>query len=172
MVDTTNPNNRGSQHTTQNNNSVSEKMRQLIQKKSVEDWGAEEIITFGSELGKFLKQQEVSTHQIRRFIDELQRIKYSNSLDLNRVKFMKVKLVYAVGRATGKARQGLNELEQCVSCFLNEPFAESRALVRQGFFEHKEGLHPNLRERKWYPPNHFYGGEVQRVHSTNMALFL
>ncbi|WP_206881783.1 DUF4352 domain-containing protein, partial [Alicyclobacillus mali (ex Roth et al. 2021)] len=35
--------------------------------------------------------------------------------------------------------------------FLNEPFAESRALVRQGFFEHKEGLHPNLRERKWYP---------------------
>ena len=70
------------------------------------------------------------------------------------------------------ARVGRCLLFSAAGRFLYEPFAESRALVRQGFFEHKEGLHPNLRERKWYPPNHFYGGEVQRVHSTNMALFL
>ncbi|AEJ42342.1 transposase IS4 family protein [Alicyclobacillus acidocaldarius subsp. acidocaldarius Tc-4-1] len=31
--------------------------------------------------------------------------------------------------------------------------------MRQGFFEHKEGLHPNLRERKWYAPNHFKGAK-------------
>jgi CRISPR-associated protein Csm2 len=94
---------------------IAKQMRERFGNKQLASWDADSIISFGDQLGRYLKDKGVSTKQVRRFIDELQRVKNMQEPDLDRVKFMKVKLVYAVGRAEREAQEGLKEFEQCVS---------------------------------------------------------
>jgi CRISPR-associated protein Csm2 len=94
---------------------LAKQMRERFGNKPLASWDADSIISFGDQLGRYLKDKRVSTNQVRRFIDELQRVKNMQEPDLERVKFMKVKLVYAVGRAEREAQEGLKEFEQCVS---------------------------------------------------------
>lgn len=102
--------------TSQQTVSLAKQMREHFGNKPLASWDAESIISFGDLLGRYLNEKEVKISQIRRFIDELQRIKNMQNPDLDRVKFIKVKLVYAVGRADRKDQEkGLKEFEQCVS---------------------------------------------------------
>lgn len=100
-------------------------MKERFKNQPLSLWSADDIIFFGDKLGKYLYENRVSTSQVRRFIDELQRIKSEKNLNLDRAKFLKVKLVYAVGRAERNAKNGLSEFEECFSYCLENMNTEN-----------------------------------------------
>jgi CRISPR-associated protein Csm2 len=91
---------------------------QLETTSQMKDWKVSDITKYGESLGEKLAKGRVSTSQIRRFIDELQRISQvtDDQEKLDDIYYMKVNLAYSVGRIEKRNEKDLlREFEKCVS---------------------------------------------------------
>lgn len=94
-------------------------MKEKFRDQDLKNWSAMGILEVGEKLAQEMKEKRVTTSQIRKFIDELQRVRSSKNLDLEQVKLTKIRLIYAVGRAERGPAEALRHFEQAFSYALN-----------------------------------------------------
>jgi CRISPR-associated protein Csm2 len=90
-------------------------MKEKFGDQDLKKWDATGILNVGEQLAKVMKDKKVTTSQIRKFIDELQRLRSSSRLDLEQVKLTKIRLIYAAGRAEKGSAEALKNFEQAFS---------------------------------------------------------
>lgn len=91
------------------------KVKEKFGEKRLKEWDADGILELGEELGKYLAEKKVTASQIRKFVDELQRIRHerhaSDTDVLNQAKLTKIRLIYTIG-SQKRERNNPHPLEQ------------------------------------------------------------
>lgn len=81
---------------------INEMKEKIMRYQKLKDMSAEEIVTIAEKMGKYLKEEDLKTTQIRRFLDGVRRIDMQfdkgKAFNKDSVILLKPKLAYAAGR--------------------------------------------------------------------------
>ncbi len=90
------------QHSEKGDSLVNELKQKVMKYSNLEDLPAEDLIEIAEKMGKYLKEKDLKTTQIRKFLDSVRKIDYQfnigKSFNKEKVILLKPKLAYTAGR--------------------------------------------------------------------------
>lgn len=96
-------------------------VKEIQQLPSLKEYRIRDLVTDAKHLGEYLKQQELKTNQIRKFLDAINRLKFdlAHGVEVDQIEtevvMLKPKLAYAVARASKKQTQAIEKLSKVMS---------------------------------------------------------
>lgn len=100
-------------------------VKEIQQLPSLKEYRIRDLVTDAKQLGEYLKQQELKTNQIRKFLDAINRLKFdlAHGVEVSKIEtevvMLKPKLVYAVARASKKQTQAIERLNKVMSAAID-----------------------------------------------------
>ena len=92
----------------ENNKTKKQNWTEPIKEKWIENEITDEAIDYANRFGRYLKNQGLTTSQIRNFFSEVKRIQLQGyKKNISQFKLLKAKLAYAVGRESSVSKRNV-----------------------------------------------------------------